>query len=81
MKLIRFKFKSKEMLDEYVSRFARHVWAANINVNTLLIGRITKNGQIRNVFDAKTLREMVPSKGGWLPFASFEFEKFCEKVD
>ncbi|UYD57466.1 hypothetical protein OFDDKENP_00090 [Aeromonas phage B614] len=81
MKLIRFKFKNKEMRDEYVSRFKRHSWAANIDIKTPLIGRINKHGQIRNVFDSKTLRKMTSTKGAWLPMASFEFNKFCEKVD
>ncbi|MGR2462332.1 hypothetical protein ACUX4R_26000 [Salmonella enterica] len=45
------------------------------------IARINKRGQVKSVFDGKTLKELVSSKEGWLPFASFEFEKFCEKVD
>ncbi|UOX40463.1 hypothetical protein UGMREWDR_CDS0147 [Aeromonas phage GomatiRiver_11] len=80
MKLIRFKFKNKEMLIEYVSRFKRHVWAANIDVNAPMIGRINKHGQIKNIFDDKTLKELASAKDDWLPMASFEFIKFCEKV-
>ncbi|QBX32764.1 hypothetical protein Asfd1_138 [Aeromonas phage Asfd_1] len=81
MKLVRFKFKNKEMRDEYVSRFKRHSWAANIDIKTPFIGRINKHGQIKDVFDDKTLKELVSSKDDWLPMASFEFNKFCEKVE
>ena len=81
MKLIRFKFKSKEMLTEYTTRFRRHIWAVGFSANTVFIARINKRGQVKSVFDGKTLKELVSSKEGWLPFASFEFEKFCEKVD
>lgn len=78
MKLIRFKFKNKEMLIEYVSRFKRHAWAANISVDAPLIGRINKHRQIKNVFDGETLKELASSKDDWLPMASFEFDKFCK---
>lgn len=41
MKLVRFKFKSKEMLTEYTTRFRRHIWAVGFSANAVLLPEST----------------------------------------